>query len=506
VLLVFGAAFVVAYVSFKYTVLPMFAGLLDAKTAQLASSAASELDVGLGTGDRTMLEKAVASIESDADFTGIVVRDAHDQVVLLRGDAPEHELFLGAPYLSYEHGREISAWVPVTLEGMKLGAVDVVLSTARLDALDHWAQRIALGVIAIWLFMLVNSVAFARKFVSPIYAMMDFSRKVAGGALAERMTTSAPGELDDLREYLNRMTADLEYRELERQAAQTKAAAMQREMLTLSRMAGMAEIATGVLHNVGNVLNSLNVSVSVVGDQLRGSRVKGLTKSVELFAAHPGGLAAFLATPKGKLLPEYFASVSKHLSDENGRLLEELGSIARNVEHIKAIVATQQNYTRVTGVVEDFTVEELVDEALRMGEPSFEKHGIEIRRDYAPGVRVSADRHKLLQILVNLVSNARHAVTGTDKPRLIATIAATDTGVKIAIADTGVGIPAENLARIFAHGFTTKREGHGFGLHSSANTARELGGALEVSSDGLGRGATFTLTVPATSKAAHAIN
>jgi nitrogen fixation/metabolism regulation signal transduction histidine kinase len=158
------------------------------------------------------------------------------------------------------------------------------VSTARIDTLDRWAQRIALGVIGIWLFVLVNSVAFARKFVSPIYAMMKFSRRVAGGALAERMTTFAPKKLDELREYLNQMTAELERRELERQVAQTKAAAMQRELLSLSRIAGMAEIATGVLDNVGNVLNSL----SVVGDQLRTSRVKELNRSVELFATHPG--------------------------------------------------------------------------------------------------------------------------------------------------------------------------------------------------------------------------
>ena len=505
VLVVFGAAFAAVYVSFKYTVLPMFAGLLDAKTSQLASSAARELDVGLGTADHGLMEKAVAGIVNDPDFSAIVVRDSHDRAVLIQGDAPA-ALFAGAPYLSYELDRQITVWAPVALEGMNLGSVDVVLSTARFDALDRWAQRLALAMFAIWLVVLVRSIGFARKFVSPIFTMMDFSRKVAGGALAERMTAKAPGELDELREYLNQMTADLERREVERQDAQRKAAEMQRELLALSRMAGMAEIATGVLHNVGNVLNSLNVSVSVVGEQLRGSRVRGLHKSVELYAAHPGGLPAFLATPKGKLLPEYFASVSKQLAAENGRMLDELGSISRNVEHIKAIVATQQNYTRATGIQEDVSIEELVEEALRMGESSFAKHGIAIRRNFEPGVRVSTDRHKLLQILVNLVSNARHALTGIPEPILIATVAATSLGVTIAIEDTGVGIPAENLERIFAHGFTTKPEGHGFGLHSSANTARELGGSLEVSSAGTGHGAKFTLTVPLTSKAGHVIN
>jgi C4-dicarboxylate-specific signal transduction histidine kinase len=269
-------------------------------------------------------------------------------------------------------------------------------------------------------------------------------------------------------------------------------------------MAGMAEIATGVLHNVGNVLNSLNVSVSMISDQVRASRVSGLTRSIELVDSFPGGLPAFLETEKGKVLPTYLSSVSRRLSEENAKVLDELASVNRHVDHIKTIVAMQQSYARPSGVQETVEIGPLVDDALHMGESSFAKHGIEVVKDYADAVTISTDRHKLLQIMINLISNARHALKDlrAQQPdqlgvhQLIVRVRATSDLLTIAVTDTGVGIPAENLDKIFQHGFTTKKGGHGFGLHASANAARELGGALHAMSDGPGCGATFTVELP----------
>ena len=68
--------------------------------------------------------------------------------------------------------------------------------------------------------------------------------------------------------------------------------------------------------------------------------------------------------------------------------------------------------------------------------------------------------------------------------------------MQIAVIDTGIGISPENLTRIFAHGFTTRKDGHGFGLHSGALAAKELGGKLSVESAGLGQGASFVLDLP----------
>jgi signal transduction histidine kinase len=272
----------------------------------------------------------------------------------------------------------------------------------------------------------------------------------------------------------------------------------QSELLATAREAGMAEIATNVLHNVGNVLNSLNVSVAVVGDRLRQSKVAALGKSVQLFERHPGGLAGLLATDKGKLLPSYLASVSQQLAAENTEVRRELESVARNVDHIKTIVATQQSYARQSAVREPLDLAALVDDAIRMAELSLARHGVEVERAYAERPTVVTDRHRVLQILVNLISNASAAMkqaTGV-APRLTFTLARTPVGFALTVADTGIGIEAKHLDQIFRHGFTTKRDGHGFGLHSAANTARELGGSLTAASDGPGRGARFTIELP----------
>jgi signal transduction histidine kinase len=301
----------------------------------------------------------------------------------------------------------------------------------------------------------------------------------------------------ELEDYLNAMTRELEAKENERREAAVRAQAMQRELLSVSRMAGMAEVATGVLHNVGNVLTSLNVSVGLVGEKIRGSKVSTLSRSVELVAAQPGGMPAFLATDKGKLFPKFLATMAEHLSEENAQLIGELESVARNVEHIKTIVAMQQTHARGVAFREELVLSELIDDALRMGAVSFERHQIEVVKEYGDVPQLVTDKHKLLQILLNLISNARHAIKDSETGgRLIVRLGRKQDRIVIQIADTGVGIPPENLSAIFQHGFTTKKEGHGFGLHSAANAARELGGSLVAASPGPGQGATFTVEIP----------
>ena len=503
-LLVFGALFALAYGAFERSILPMFQSLMGTKIEQVARMVSSELDVPLGADDRALLATTVTGIVGDPDFAYLAVRDAHDRLVFSQGKPPSDALFVGTEYAAYAADGNVHAWASISLEGLQLGSVAIVFGTARFDALAHWAERIAIGVTLAWLAALIYSIMFARTLVTPIRAMMDFSRKVAAGALSERLVATAPGELRELRDYMNQMTAELERREAERKIAAAHAERMQVELLAVSRMAGMAEIATGVLHNVGNVLNSLNVSVSMISDQVRASRVSGLSRSIELVDSFPGGLSAFLETEKGKVLPTYLSSVSRRLSEENAKVLDELASVNRHVDHIKTIVAMQQSYARPSGTTEIVSIGPLIDDALHMGESSFAKHGIEVVKDYAGPVTTSTDRHKLLQIMINLISNARHALKDLrvrmpdqiGPHQLIVRVRAMPGVVTIAVADTGVGIPAENLEKIFQHGFTTKQGGHGFGLHASANAARELGGSLHVVSDGPGCGATFTLELP----------
>jgi signal transduction histidine kinase len=185
---------------------------------------------------------------------------------------------------------------------------------------------------------------------------------------------------------------------------------------------------------------------------------------------------------------------------EQSELLTEINSVARNIEHIKEIVAMQQNFAKVSGAHENLSPVELTEDALRINAAAFERHRIQLVREFdeAPPL-VFVDRHKVLQILINLISNAKYAIDAqpANEKRLIIRVGpASANRVKISVSDSGIGIASENLVKIFNHGFTTKKDGHGFGLHSCANAAKQMGGILTAQSDGPGHGATFTLELP----------
>jgi C4-dicarboxylate-specific signal transduction histidine kinase len=179
-------------------------------------------------------------------------------------------------------------------------------------------------------------------------------------------------------------------------------------------------------------------------------------------------------------------------------LTAELESLRKNVEHIKEIVAMQQGYAKVSAMVEMLQVSQLIEDAVRMNAAGPDEQKIEMIRDYQAHPSVLLDKHKVLQILVNLMRNARFACADSARSDKEITLRVTaETGrVRIAVIDNGVGILAENLTRIFSHGFTTRKHGHGFGLHSGALAAKELGGSLVALSEGPGRGATFVLELP----------
>ncbi len=275
---------------------------------------------------------------------------------------------------------------------------------------------------------------------------------------------------------------------------------LNRQLMDASRRAGMAEVATGVLHNVGNVLNSVNVSALLITDRLSKSRVAHLGHVSTALKENATDLGRYITEdPRGSKLPAFIASLTDRLTSEQSELLMEAEALSKNITHIKDIVAVQQNYAKVSGVVEVLPACALVEDALQMNDAAFDRHKIEIVREFEDDSMVRVDKHKVLQILVNLLRNAKYAVSETlrEEKRIVVNVARNGSDrIKITVADNGVGIPTENLSRIFAHGFTTKPSGHGFGLHSAALAAKEVGGSLVATSDGLDRGATFTLELP----------
>jgi signal transduction histidine kinase len=260
-----------------------------------------------------------------------------------------------------------------------------------------------------------------------------------------------------------------------------------------------------VLHNVGNALNSVNVSTALLAERLRGSRVDNLGRAVELLRARAerGDLASFLVNePEGQRLATYLGGVAAHLAAERDELAGEVATLARSVEHIKQIVAVQQGYARAPGGTEEtLAASALVGEALRMLDSPPGIAPVEIAREVANGddPTLTVEKHKVVQILLNLVRNARQACAEHDAGAGLVVVRverAVANRVHFSVRDNGVGIAPEIVARVFEHGFTTRKDGHGFGLHGAALMAAELGGALAVASEGPGRGATFTLDLP----------
>ena len=275
----------------------------------------------------------------------------------------------------------------------------------------------------------------------------------------------------------------------------------QRELVDASRQAGMAEIATGVLHNVGNVLNSVNVSATLLATGLRDSKAATLGKVSALLKEHTADLGDFLTSdPRGRRIPELIASLAQNFAEERTRLLGEIESLQHNIDHIKDIVSMQQSFATMVGIVEPLSAAALLDDAVRMNSAALSRHDVKVVRDFQFAPPVYAEKPKVLQILVNFIRNAKYACDDGPHLEKVMTlrIAPSSDGrtVLLSVGDNGVGIPPENLTRIFAHGFTTRAKGHGFGLHSSANAAKEMKGRITVQSDGPAQGATFTLELP----------
>lgn len=289
-----------------------------------------------------------------------------------------------------------------------------------------------------------------------------------------------------------------------RKDSETQLQELNRQLVEASRAAGMAEIASGVLHNVGNVLNSINVSATCAKDRVSNSKLPGLVKIVNLLEEYKDDLANFISNdPKGQQLPKYLSMLAQTLDHEHEQSHEDLQRLVSHVEHANEIVGMQQAYAGSTGTIQEISPAEICDQALTMCTDSFEKYRIELVRDFRETPNIMCDKHKLLQIVVNLIRNAKDAVVeydGTDRRIILTVKTSPKDHVQIQVRDSGTGIETENLTQIFQHGFTTKKDGHGFGLHSSANAATEIKGSLSAHSEGLGKGAWFILDIPVNRK------
>ncbi|MEB0040013.1 MULTISPECIES: DAHL domain-containing protein [unclassified Pseudomonas] len=364
----------------------------------------------------------------------------------------------------------------------RIGAVPVAARLDDINVLLNGYQEQAAGVARMYhLCLLVLS---ALMFVLMLYLGFRLLRSYA--EINRRINSALHAANENLEQRVEERTRELKD--------------TQSELFDTARQAGMAEIATNVLHNVGNVLNSVNISAELVSRTVAGSKVIGLGKAVQLINEHADDLGEFISRdPKGKLLPNYLNQLDKALLAEQQSITEELARLTRSVDHIKDIVSTQQSYAGITSLAESLNINDLLEDALRMNSGALTRHRVKVIKDFSNVPDILADKHRLLLILINLISNAKYAMCNMDERARNMTVGVKfidNTVLRISIRDEGEGILPENMTRIFAHGFTTRKEGHGFGLHSCALAAIEMKGRLSAHSDGPGKGATFVLELP----------
>jgi len=360
-----------------------------------------------------------------------------------------------------------------------------------------------------------------RKFIVNTVPIMDDSSTVRGALVSfhditelDRANSSlreANSELDSSRfqileknQELETTNTSLQVEMSERKKAQAEREELHHQLVQASRQAGMADVASSVLHNVGNVLTSINVSTDILLKTLKKPMVGDVCRTASMFHEHQDNLQAFLTQDaKGKQIPSYLGMVAESLSGSHQTIQSEIDSLVKKIDHIKQVVVAQQDIARAGEVREATETEDMMEQALLMGMPEPAKYGIRVVREYAHVPTIMTDRHHVLQILVNVITNAKNAMVEYPANSHCLTVRIglpTDRrgSVRFEVTDTGGGISAENLPRLFGQGFTTRKAGHGLGLHSAAISAKNLGGTLQAQSAGEGRGATFMLDLPLT--------
>ena len=466
---------------------------------------------------------------SDHSITdrGMRLNDHPELFALLRSSSANW----AGEYVNLQGVRVVGTTIPVPDSNWMI-ITEAPQSEAYAASRRSWQTLVAGAFFVSFVLAVTLSVFMNRNFLSPVKFLLAGVRHIKEGNLDHRISMRQSNEIGQVAVAFNEMTERLQDRErhvqeqtaalleaksmleervrertreleeqvLAKEKALAELAEAQSSLLEMSRAAGMAEGATGVLHNVGNVLNSVNVSCNMILDQLRESRVSNVARVAAMLTEAKGELCRFMSEdPRGLQIPTYLHALAQALQEEHENLRAETASLHGRVDHIKEIVTMQQTYGRVMGVSETLPPEQLMEDALKLNIEALKRHHISIVRDYAPVPDVTVDRHKVLQILLNLINNAKYACTNGSLEQKAVTLRIYSPGpgrVRMEVSDKGMGIDPDNLTRIFQHGFTTRRDGHGFGLHSGALAARDLGGSLGARSDGSGHGATFTLELP----------
>ena len=348
---------------------------------------------------------------------------------------------------------------------------------------------------------LVNQVRLDRRFNGQVDEETDYHTK---NLIAAPIV--AGGELIGVIEVLNKKHGEFHEHEISTLSVVATLVAIFSEKMNLGlqkqhfdRATDRAQVASSLLHNIGNVLNSVRVSCSLMETELEKSKTAQLHKAAALvgeWADQPDHF--FAVDPKGKLFPDFLGRLAGILEKERATLGGEIAKIDSKTQLMKDIIETQQTDAKLSSP-ESQDLIQLIERAIGVQRDFIRERGVQIHKHYCCGKPVRASEAKLTHILINLLKNAVEAMEETAYDQRLIHLETGEDGdgcIFIRIRDQGMGMEKDVVDKAFTHGFTTKKNGHGFGLHYCAQAMEEMHGAIQVESPGRGKGTTFTLTFP----------
>jgi signal transduction histidine kinase/DNA-binding LacI/PurR family transcriptional regulator len=259
---------------------------------------------------------------------------------------------------------------------------------------------------------------------------------------------------------------------------------------------GMADISSEILHNTGNILNSVNASVHLMKDVIDNSAINDLIKANRMLEENLDDIEDFINhNPKGKKLFHFYIGLGSSFTELQNQLLHYINRLDNKVQSINEIIAAQQNYAGVIEIMEELDITSVVNDAIKLFSESLDNYRIQVVKEYRDVPKVMAQRMKLFPILINIISNAEEAMfDNPEKERkLIFTIHGDSQGKYIRVTDNGCGIPADSLDKIFKNGSVIQNDHYGFGLYRCAKYMSEMGGKIWAESPGPGKGTTIVI-------------
>lgn len=465
-------------------------------------------------------KKILATLGAEPTIEGASLFDTKSNLVATFGEPPQEDI-KNRPWpnqlLLSESDSSFVLFYPILVSREPIGLL--TLSLSKKPILKMY-QRLAIA------FLLISGLALLIAYILSIYAqrtlsrpmstLADFARSVGKSNDYSMRYQPQSGiqyaeEIQVLSDEFNTMLEQIELREHSIQRANeeleekvtertNELESLQRVAIENARYAGISEIATGVLHNIGNIVNSVGISAHVISEIIDHSKIDSLIQATDLLNKNKSSAAEFFSHPtKGQALIEYLNIVGSSLLGDNQKLKNEIQLILNKIDLMIGVVRSQQAYAKGQFMTETFQISALCHELINMISSMVTRENIKIIETYNNVPDVETDRVKISHVIINLLKNAKEALEGqttSAKQIKIRTETTPEKKVSLSIEDNGAGIAPDHLDKIFSHGFTTKVKGHGFGLHFCANTMAELGGSLQVESEGVGKGSRFTIILP----------